>query len=121
MGAKLGSEQDRVKDDPTDEELMELINKEYPIEKAQYVFEAGTKIFNLSLDEFIEIFYARNSQFSFAKLYEIKQFKDIKIEEGKSEREGHEAFVITCIIPITGVPFCRQTRLIRNFTVSREG
>ena len=41
MGAKLGSEQDRVRDDPTDEELMELINKEYPIEKAQYVFEAG--------------------------------------------------------------------------------
>ena len=67
MGAKLGSEQDRVRGDPTDEELMELINKEYPIEKAQYVFEAGTKIFNLSLDEFIEIFYARNSLQSYTR------------------------------------------------------
>ena len=100
---------------------MELINKEYPLEKGQFVYETGTKIFNLSMQEFLETFYSRTSAFSFAKLYEIKQFKDIKVEEGKSEKEGHETFVVTCIIPISGVPFCRQTRLIRNFTVEKEG
>ncbi len=57
-----------------------LLEREAPIDKAQYNFELGNRILPISIDEFYEIFLTSDGTFSTRHFYKLKGYKDIKVD-----------------------------------------
>ena len=49
-----------------------------------------------------------------------KNYKEIRTENHKKDEElRYEEYLINMIIPISGVPFCKQSRLNRQVKIDR--
>ena len=105
---------------PEDSELEDLLQKKAPFKPENYCFEIGKKIFPLSLQEFYDTFLSGEAPMNFLNYYlGNKVYKDIKLEQFTKDDDISEEYQIHMIIPITGVPFCKQSRFVRSIKVDR--
>ena len=95
--------------EPEDAELEKLMSMRSPFITDQYLFDIGSKIFPMSLDEFYDTFLAVHAPMNFINYYLAnKLYKDIRLENYKrDEGLSYEEYHINMIIPISGVPFCK--------------
>ncbi|CDW86422.1 UNKNOWN [Stylonychia lemnae] len=116
-----------VQKEYTDEEMMAYLEKQMPPENTQYLFDLGVKVFPVTLDEFYDLFLKKDGPMSMQAYLNIKKFKDIVIEDVKTdtlpkkEGETQEQFIITLTLPVAGIPFIKATKLVKNFRLTRYG
>jgi hypothetical protein len=81
----------------------------------------GIKIFNnLNLEEFDANILARDGPANIPWFYKIKHYREVRIDEVKGAQPGLDCYDVNCIIPIIGVPFCKQSRFQKKMTIDRR-
>jgi VAD1 Analog of StAR-related lipid transfer domain len=82
----------------------------------------GKQVFPLTLSEFYETFLASDAPWNFFSYYQAhKNYKDLRVENvTKNESLGTEEYHLNMIIPIQGVPFCKQSRLNRIVRIDQS-
>eukprot|EP00347_Sterkiella_histriomuscorum_P002763 403366896 len=105
----------------SDQELEQLMQKEFVgKDKPQLSFDLGQKIFGLSLDEFYEMTLKSDGKLSMQYYYQQKGYKDLKVETIKADSDKIESYLISFVLPITGVPFVKSSRVTKLVTINRQ-
>lgn len=113
---------------PTDSEIEAILTKEAaPIKEDPNNFLLGTKILPCTLQEFYDNFLSLNAPFNFVEYFKSKAgTKDIKVSDSLSAPpdtplgSNHEVYSISLIMPLVGVPFCKQSRFIKDVRIDRS-
>jgi hypothetical protein len=112
---------------PSDKELEDLLAREAPpIVTDANNFLLGQKVFPMTLQDFYSSFLSKTGPFNFVEYYKTKPGnKDIKLVEGLStfaDDSGpstDERYNVDLTMAITGVPFCKQSRFIKDTSINR--
>ena len=75
------------------------------------------------MTEFFNTFLSLNGPMNHFKYYQtVPGYKDIKVsEESKQSMDANlYTYTLTMTVPVTGVPFLKQTRLIKEVKVDRS-
>lgn len=113
---------------PTDKELEALLVKEaQPIKEDPNNFLLGTKILPCTLQEFYDNFLSLNAPFNFVEYFKAKGgTKDIKVTDKLScppdtpIGSDQETYSVSLIMPMVGVPFCKQSRFVKDIMIDRS-
>ena len=100
--------------------------KKVPLNEAEQEYELGQLILPMSVNRFFNEFISNKATFGFDVFS-----KDVllntsvvfdKLKELKDKNEGFPIFTrkLTSVVPISGVPFCSQSAMEKNFKIFRS-
>ena len=114
----------RLETIPCDEELKTLMES-CPLSVADQEYEMGSVILPMSLNHFFKEFLSTVATYPFdAFCKEVQKNTDIvftPIREMKDKKQGYPIYTrkLTCVIPITGVPFCSSSAMEKTMLIKR--
>jgi hypothetical protein len=114
---------------PSDKEVEELLIKEagqITVDASNFIL--GQRVFPMTLKEFYDAFLDKNGAYNYKEYYKLRPGnKDVKLIEGLStfaevadSSPDEEKYHIDLIMPIVGVPFCKQSRFIKDITIKKS-
>jgi len=75
----------------------------------------------MNLERFFEVFLHINGDFGFKKYSTLIAHKDHIVNEIEEDpnKMGHWSGQMQCIIPVSGIPFCKSSRIFKVIIIDK--